>query len=55
MEAIKNMIDNILDDNAAGAQENFLDVLSTKVTDALDAKKIEVAQNLGAHDEVQAD
>ena len=55
MEAIKNMIDNILDDNAAAAQENFNDILAAKVTDALDAKKIEVAQNLGAQDEVQAD
>ena len=55
-ELIKSMLDNLIDGNQAEAQENFNDLMSTKVTDALDARKLEVAQNMGADNaEVQAD
>jgi hypothetical protein len=55
-EVIKNMLDNIIDDKQADAQENFTDLLSQKVTDALDARKVEIAKQMGAgNGEVQAD
>jgi hypothetical protein len=55
-EVIKNMLDNIIDDKQADAQENFNDLLSQKVTDALDARKQEIAKQMGASNgEVQAD
>jgi hypothetical protein len=53
-ELIKTMLDNIINDNQAEAQENFNDAVALKVTDALDAHKVEIAQNMGAdHGEVQ--
>ena len=55
-ELIKTMLDNIINDNQAEAQENFNDAVALKVTDALDARKVEVAQNMGADNgEVQTD
>lgn len=55
-ELIKSMLDNIINDNQADAQENFNDAVALKVTDALDARKVELAQQMGAdHGEVQAD
>jgi hypothetical protein len=55
-EVIRNMLDNIIDDKQAEAQENFADAMSAKITDALDARKVEVAKQMGAKDvEVQAD
>lgn len=55
-ELIKTMLDNIINDNQAEAQENFNDAVALKVTDALDAQKVEIAQNMGAdHGEVQTD
>jgi hypothetical protein len=50
------MLDNIQTDNNAEAQQNFTDLISIKLTDALDQRKIEIAQQLGARDaSVQAD
>ena len=55
-ELIKQMLDNLIDGNQAAAQEDFEDIMSTKVTDALDAQKIAVAQHMGADNaEIQAD
>lgn len=54
-ELVRQMLDNVIDDNQAEAQDNFNAVLAQKVTDALDARKIEIAQSLGADNgEVQA-
>jgi hypothetical protein len=54
-ELVKQMLDNVIDDNHAEAQDNFNAALSQKITDALDQRKIEIAQSLGADDgEVQA-
>lgn len=54
--AIKDMLDNLINNNQAEAQDIFNDIMSAKVTDVLDQKKIEVAQQLGANDaEIQAD
>lgn len=53
-ELVKAMLDNIIDDNHAEAQDNFNAALSLKVNDALDQRKIDIAQALGANDgEVQ--
>lgn len=56
MNPTTELVDNILQDNNAEAMQNFADIMGTKVTDALDARKVEIAQNLGAdHGQVQAD
>jgi hypothetical protein len=55
-ELIKTMLDNLIDGNQAEAQENFNDALSVKISDVLDARKVQVAQQLGAdHGDIQAD
>jgi hypothetical protein len=55
-ELIRDMLDNIHTDNNAEAQQNFTDLISMKLTDALDQRKMEIAQQLGARDaSVQAD
>ena len=40
------MIDDIIDGNNTDAQDGFESALSTKLTDAIDARKIEIAQSL---------
>jgi hypothetical protein len=56
MTITADLVDNILLDNNAEAQQNFADIMGAKVTAALDARKIEVAQSLGASNvEVQTD
>ena len=40
------MIDDIIDGNNTDAKDGFESALSSKLTDALDAKKIEIAQSL---------
>ena len=56
MNPTTELVDNILQDNNAEAMQNFVDIMGAKVTDALDARKVEIAQNLGAdHGQVQAD
>jgi hypothetical protein len=55
-EIIQNMLDNLINDNQAAAQEDFNNAMSIKISDALDARKVQVAQELGAdHAEIQAD
>lgn len=54
-DLIKQMLDNIEADNHAEAQEDFNSLISAKLTDALDQRKQEIAQQLGARDaDVQA-
>jgi hypothetical protein len=56
MNMTTELVDNILQDNNADAMQNFADIMGAKVTAALDARKVEVAQNLGAnHGQIQAD
>ncbi len=38
------MIDDIIDGNNTDAKDSFETIISNKLTDALDAKKIEIAQ-----------
>ncbi len=52
-ELIHNMIDNILDNKNTEAQETFKSLLSQKLNDALEAKKVEVAQSIYGTQEVQ--
>jgi hypothetical protein len=40
------MIDDIIDGNNTDAKDGFESALSAKLTDALDAKKIEIAQSI---------
>ena len=49
----RNMVDNIINDNQAAAQENFNDALATKITDALDQHKVDIAQSMGANQDVE--
>ena len=55
-QLINDMLDNIMDDHAADAQQNFNDIISMKLTDALDQRKQDIAKQLGAFDaSVQTD
>lgn len=50
-ETLKNMINNIMAGNNTDAVENFNDVISAKVSDALETRKKEIAATLGEKDE----
>jgi hypothetical protein len=53
-DLVKDMLDNVIMDNNADAEQEFRDVMAAKMTDALDQRKIEIAQSMGANDaEVQ--
>lgn len=55
-QLIRDMLDNIHTDNNVEAQQNFHDLISIKLTDALDQRKMDIAHQLGARDaSVQAD
>jgi hypothetical protein len=45
-DQIRDMISSILDGNNVGAQETFNDIAATKVSAALDDRKIELAQTI---------
>ena len=45
-EIINKMIDDIIDGNNTDAKDGFESALSNKLTDALDVRKIELAQSL---------
>lgn len=45
-EIINNLIDHIVQDNNTDATELVHQLLSTKVNDTLEARKVEVAQNI---------
>lgn len=56
MDSTTDLIDNILQDNNAEAQQLFSDIMGAKLTAALDARKVEVAQELGdTNGTIQAD
>jgi hypothetical protein len=44
---IQHMVDNILMGKNTEAMDNFGEVISAKVSDALDARRIEIASTLG--------
>lgn len=45
-DLVKQMMINVLDGNSVEAQERFEDIISIKVTDALDAQKQNVASSI---------
>jgi hypothetical protein len=45
-EIINKMIDDIIDGNNTDAKDGFESAFSNKLTDALDARKIELAQSI---------
>jgi len=45
-EIINKMIDDIIDGNNTDEKDGFKSALSNKLTDALDARKIELAQSI---------
>ncbi len=45
-DIINKMIDDIIDGNNTDAKDSFEAAISNKLTDALDAKKIEIAQSI---------
>jgi hypothetical protein len=45
---VRDMIDSLLDDNNHDAAEAFQQIVAAKVASALEDKKIEIAQSLGA-------
>jgi len=44
---IHHMVDSIINNQQTDAMEKFNEIMATKVTDALDAKKMELASNIG--------
>ena len=50
-EIINKMIDDIIDGNNTDAKDGFESALSTKLTDAIDARKIELAQSIYSKEE----
>ena len=50
-DLIKQMMANVLGGQSAEAQERFEDIISIKVTDALEAQKQTVASNLYTQEE----
>ena len=50
-DIINKMIDDIIDGNNTEARDSFDAAISNKLTDALDAKKIELAQSVYSREE----
>jgi hypothetical protein len=50
-DIINKMIDDIIDGNNTEARDSFDAAISNKLTDALDAKKIELAQSVYSKEE----
>lgn len=52
---IQQMVDNIVNDNHAAAQDDFVSAMSMRLNDHLEQRKQEIARQLGAHNaDVQA-
>jgi hypothetical protein len=49
-ELIRQMLDNIVNDDQAAAQQDFESIISVKLTDVLDQRKQDIAHQLGARD-----
>lgn len=48
---IHHMVDSIINNQQNDAMEKFNEIMATKITDALDAKKMELASNIGREQE----
>ena len=45
------MVDSIINNQQNDAMEKFNEIMATKITDALDARKIELASSIGKEQE----
>lgn len=45
-QIIDSMVTDIMNNSSSDARDKFSDIMSAKLTDALDARKIELQQNL---------
>jgi hypothetical protein len=50
-EIINRMIDDIIDGNNTDAKDGFESALSSKLSDALDVRKVELAQSIYSKEE----
>jgi hypothetical protein len=48
---IHHMVDSIINNQQNDAMEKFNEIMASKITDALDAKKIDLASNIGREQE----
>lgn len=46
MENVEKLVDQIIDGDNAAAKDTFGDILSVKITDALDRKKQDLSKNI---------
>jgi|DEB3_MinimDraft_2_1074329.scaffolds.fasta_scaffold00033_4 threonine aldolase len=46
MPDIDDMLQDIMNDNGSEAQEKFAQIMSAKIADALEARKLELAQSV---------
>jgi hypothetical protein len=49
-QLIRSMLNNIEGNHAAEAQQNFNDLMSSKINAALDQRKQDIAMNFGSQD-----
>jgi hypothetical protein len=49
-EYIEKLVDQIIDGDNTNARETYSDVMSTKITDALEGRKKEIAQSIYDND-----
>lgn len=54
-DLIKNIIDNIVSDDNVKAKSDFETIMTQKMADALDAKKVEIAQSIYSQEEEPID
>jgi hypothetical protein len=50
-ETVASMLDRVLSGESSDALNDFQEIISSKISDALDIKKVEIASSLGAKDE----
>jgi hypothetical protein len=48
---IHHMVDSIINNQQTDAMEKFNEIMASKITDALEAKKIELASGIGKEQE----
>jgi hypothetical protein len=54
-EIINQFVDDVLDGNSLAAKEAFQNAISIKVSDAIEQKKVEVAQSVYNNDAASKD
>lgn len=54
-QVIDNMVTDIMNNSSSDARASFNDIMSAKLTDALDAKKMELQQTLYRSEPVETE